>query len=74
MDLQVAIQRKHNFKMSFEQGNQFETAKGTNSPYKLPGQNAILDIVAKKGASNVHQVQIGNNRSKSDYKSLTALQ
>lgn len=60
--------------MSFEQGNQFETAKGSSTPYKLPGSNAMKDRVVKKGASNVHQVQLGNNRSKSDYKSLTALQ
>ena len=60
--------------MSFEQGNQFETAKGSNSPYKIPGSNAMDNRVSKKGASNVHQVQIGNNRMKSDYKSLTAFQ
>ena len=47
MDLQVATQRKHNFKMSFEQGNQFETAKGSNSPYKLPGSKAMQDRVSK---------------------------
>ena len=60
--------------MSFEQGNQFATAKGQNEPYKLPAQQANQDRVAKQGASNVHQVQIGNTRQKHDYKSLTALQ
>ena len=60
--------------MSFEQGNQFETAKGSGGPYRIPGSNAFENRVDKKGASNLHQVQIGNNRTKSDYKSLTALQ
>ena len=35
-----AQQRMHNFKMSFEQGNQFETDKGTNKPYRLPVASA----------------------------------
>ena len=53
-DLQVATQRQHNFKMSFEQGNQFETDKGTNQPYKLPAESAGKDRVFMKGASNLH--------------------
>jgi hypothetical protein len=36
--------------------------------------SAHQQFVAKKGSSNLHQVQIGDNRTKSDYKSLTALQ
>jgi len=50
----VATQRQHNFKMSFEQGNQFETDKGTNQPYKLPAESAGKDRVHMKGASNLH--------------------
>ena len=30
---QASTQRKHNFKMSFEQGSQFETDKGTKAPF-----------------------------------------
>lgn len=61
--------------MSFEQGNQFETDKGVNQPYKLPAAKANEDrIINKKGASNMHQVQIGDQRVKADYKSLTAMQ
>ena len=54
MNHQVATQRKHNFQMSFEQGNQFETAKASGMPYKLPGSNAFENRVDKKGASNLH--------------------
>lgn len=69
---QEAVQsnRKHNFKMSFEKSNYFETDNGT-SPLKVAAQQ---NNIAKKGSSNVHQVQIGNSRTKNDYKSLTALQ
>ena len=70
-----ANQRAHNFKMSFEQGNQFETDKGTAKPFRLSQasaqQNRVQDT---KGASNIHQVQISHTGSeKNDYKSLTAL-
>ena len=56
--------------MSFEKSNYFETDNGT-SPLKVAAQQ---NNIAKKGSSNVHQVQIGNSRTKNDYKSLTALQ
>ena len=39
----VASQRRSNFHMSFEQGSQFETAKGAQGatdPYKIPQSNA----------------------------------
>ena len=74
LDQQVATQRKHNFQMSFEQGNQFDNNKGTSSPYKLPASSAKQDRVSKQGASNIHTVQIAHSRAKNDYKSLTALQ
>lgn len=35
MELHKANQRMHNFKMSFEQGNQFQTDKGTSKPFHL---------------------------------------
>ena len=60
--------------MSFEQGNQFETDKGVSQPYKLPAERANEDRYTKKGASNMHQVQIGDQRLKGDYQSLTAMQ
>ena len=40
----------------------------------MPQGDANKDRVSKKGASNIHQVQIGHVRSTNDYKSLTALQ
>ena len=60
--------------MSFEQGSQFETDKGTSQPYKLPAENANKDRVQMKGASNIHQVQIGDKRLVGDYQSLTKMQ
>jgi len=49
---QEAVQsnRKHNFKMSFEKSNYFETDNGT-SPLKVAAQQ---NNIAKKGSSNVH--------------------
>ena len=71
---QAAQNRQHNYKMSFEQGNQFEPDKGVSQPYKLPASKAHEDRYTKKGASNIHQIQIGDSRVKSDYQSLTAMQ
>lgn len=70
-----AQQRKHNFKMSFEQGSQFETDRNKDRPYRLPASGSNQDRSSvKKGSSNVHQVQIGHLNTQNDYKSLTALQ
>lgn len=56
MEAQVATQRQHNFKMSYDKANIVETAKGSASatPYKLPAENAHKDRVAAKGSSNLH--------------------
>ena len=71
---QVATQRQHNYKMSYEGGNQFDNAKSSSSPYKLQSKDIGNDRVAAKGSSNQHQVQIGNQRTKTDYQSLTQIQ
>jgi len=54
--------------MSFEQGNQFETDKGTSKPFRLSVANAQEGrATGTKGASNVHQVQISHTGAKNDY-------
>ena len=71
MKQQLATQRQHNFKMSYDGIPQKQKE---NSAYKLTAQQAKenkTDI--PKGLSNQHTVKIGMN-NKPDYKSLTAIQ
>lgn len=55
LDQQVITQRKHNYQMSYEKGNQFETEK--TAPYKIAQSDLVQkNTIAKKGSSNQHQV------------------
>ena len=70
----VKTQRKHNYQMSYDRVNNFATDK-VSGAYKITSADLQnKNQIAKKGSSNVHQVQIGNTRQQPDYKSLTALQ
>lgn len=55
---QAVRQRKHNFKMSYEQGSQFETDRNAKNPLTIQAddKNYKPEQVATKGSSNAHNV------------------